>query len=64
MINKIRNHYKKTFVKHGPSSLGVDWKNEDQSLARHNTFYNLLYNVNNKKIYRTVRCWMRLWCFL
>lgn len=48
MINKIKKHYSESFEKHGPTSKGVDWKNENQSIVRHNTFLNLITKSNVK----------------
>ena len=48
MINKIKKHYSESFERYGPTSMGVDWKNEIQSKVRHKTLLDLIRKSNIK----------------
>lgn len=48
MIDKIKKHYSERFERYGPTSMGVDWKNENQSNVRHKTFLDLIRKSNIK----------------
>jgi len=42
----FKKHYKKTFIEHGPTAQGVDWKNKDEANIRYKIILNIIRNNN------------------
>ena len=45
--DKQKKHYKSTYLKHGATAKGVDWRNEKTASIRHDQFFQLFQHDSN-----------------